>query len=214
LLAQEAAQSGRGIFYERSDGSLHYDDFLHRLEYTPISLGADEILVDGLTANAQWSEIVNEATVTYKANAEESWRDEQSTQLYGELYGTRSTQLENLTDAYNQAFAFVEARAYPRTYPEQLSVALHSPTVTDAKRDELLDVFCGTPLSVTELPGVFGILFQGFVEQYTWVIKEKEAFLTMANSSFKESYPSIIWLQVEPALTWATYPPTVEWEDV
>jgi hypothetical protein len=213
-LAQEAAQSGRGILYERGDGSLHYDDFLKRLTYTPVALGADEILVDGLTTNAQWSEIVNEATVTYKANAEESWRDEQSTQLYGELYGTRSTQLENLTDAYNQAFAFVEARAYPRTYPEQLSVALHSPTVTDAKRDELLDVFCGTPLNVTELPGVFGILFDGFVEQYTWVIKEKEAYLTMLNSSLKESYPSIIWLQVAPALTWATYPPLVEWEDV
>ena len=213
-LAQDAAQSGRGVFYERGDGSLHYDDFLHRLTYPAISLGADEILVDGLSTNAQWSEIVNEATVTYKDNAEQSWRDEQSTQLYGELYGTRNTQLENLTDAYNQAFAFVEARSYPRTYPEQLSVALHSPTVSDAKRDELLDVFCGTPLSVTELPGVFGILFDGFVEQYTWVIKEKEAYLTMVNSSLKESYPSIIWLQVEPALTWATYPPLVEWEDV
>ncbi len=213
-LAQLAAQSGRGIFYERGDGSVHYDDFLKRLTYTPVALGADEILVDGLTTNAQWSEIVNEATVTYKSNAEQSWRDEQSTQLYGELYGSRTTQLENLTDAYNQAFAFVEARSYPRTYPEQLSVALHSPTVTDAKRDQLLDVFCGTPLSVTQLPGVFGILFDGFVEQYTWVIKEKEAYLTMVNSSLKESYPSIIWLQVEPALTWATYPPTVEWEDV
>lgn len=213
-LAQLAAQSGRGIFYERADGSLHYDDFLKRLTYTPVSLGADEILVDGLTTNAQWSEIVNEATITYKSNAEQSWRDEQSTQLYGELYGTRETQLENLTDAYNQAFALVEARSYPRIYPEQLSVALHSPTVTDAKRDELLDVFCGTPLKVTELPGVFGILFDGFVEQYQWIIKEKEAYLTMLNSSYKESYPSIIWLQVTPTETWATYPPLVQWEDV
>ena len=213
-LAQEAAQSGRGILYEQADGSLHYDDFLKRLTYTPISLTTDDILVDGLTTDAQWSEIVNEATVTYKANAEQSWRDEQSTQLYGELYGTRATQLENLTDAYNQAFAFIEARAYPRMYPNTISVALHSPTVSDAKRDQLLDVFCGTPLSVTGLPSVFGILFTGFVEQYTWEIREKEAFLTMGNSSLKESYPSIIWLQVEPALTWATYPPLVEWEDV
>jgi hypothetical protein len=214
-LAQDAAQSGRGILYERGDGSINYDDFLKRLTYTPVTLGADEILVDGLTTDAQWSEIVNDATVTYKANAEKNWRDEQSVQLYGELVGSRSTQLENATDAENQAFAFVEARAYPRTYPAFLSVALHSPTVTDAKRDELLDVFCGTPLSVTELPGVFGILFQGFVENYTWTIKEKEAYLTMGNSSFKESYPSIIWLQVTPpTITWATYPPTVRWNEV
>ena len=215
ILAQDAAQSGRGVLYERGDGSIHYDDFLQRSTYTPIQLGADEILVDGLSTDSQWSEIVNDATVTYKANASENWRDEQSVQLYGELVGTRSTQLENLTDAYNQAFAFIEARAYPRTYPAFLSVALHSPTVTDAKRDELLDVFCGTALSVTELPGVFGILFTGFVESYTWTIKEKEAYLTMGNSSLKESYPSIIWLQVTPpTITWATYPPLVKWNEV
>jgi hypothetical protein len=76
-------------------------------------------------------------------------------------------------------------------------------------------VFCGTALSVTELPGVFGILFTGFVENYTWTIKEKEAYLTMGNSAFKESYPSIIWLQVTPpTITWATYPATVRWNEV
>jgi hypothetical protein len=36
----------------------------------------------------------------------------------------------------------------------------------------------------------------------------------MGNSSLKESYPSIIWLQVTPTTTWATYSPLVEWEDV
>ena len=213
-LAQDAAQSGRGILYEKGDGSLYYDDFLKRLTYTPVSLGTDEILVDGLATDSQWSEIVNDATVTYKANAQEYWRDEQSIAFYGELSGTRATQLENLSDAYNQAFAFIAARSYPRLYPNTISVALHSPTVSDAKRDQLLEVFCGTPLSVDGLPPVFGNLFQGFVENYTYEIKEKEMFLTMGNSSFKESYPSIIWLQVEPGLTWAAYPPLVEWDDV
>ena len=213
-LAQDAAQSGRGILYEKGDGSLYYDDFLKRLTYTPVSLGTDEILVDGLATDSQWSEIVNDATVTYKANAQEYWRDEQSIAFYGELSGTRATQLENLSDAYNQAFAFIAARSYPRLYPNTISVALHSPTVSDAKRDQLLEVFCGTPLSVDGLPPVFGNLFQGFVENYTYEIKEKEMFLSMGNSSFKESYPSIIWLQVEPGITWAAYPPLVEWDDV
>ena len=213
-LAQDAAQSGRGVLYEKSDGSIYYDDYLKRLTYTPISLGTDEILVEGLTTDAQWSEIVNDATVTYKANAEEYWRDEQSITFYGQLSGIRNTQLENLSDAYNQAFAFIAARSYPRMYPNTISVALHSPTVSDIKRDQLLEVFCGTPLSVDGLPPVFGNLFEGFVENYSYEIKEKEMFLTMGNSSFKETYPSIIWLQVEPGLTWAAYPPLVEWEDV
>jgi hypothetical protein len=213
-LAQQAAQSGRGILYEKGDGSLYYDDFLKRQSYTPVSLNGDDILVSGLATDAQWSEIVNNATVTYKNGQQEVWREEQSVQLYGTLAGQRDTVLENKTDAENQAFAFIEARAYPRMYPNSISVALHSPTVSDTKRDQLLDVFCGTPLSVTGLPPVFGVLFNGFVENYTWEIREKEAFLTMGNSAFSESYPSIIWLQVDPLLTWATYPPLVEWEDV
>lgn len=213
-LAQNAAQSGRGVLYEKSDGSLNYDDYFKRLTYTPISLGTNEILVDGLTTDSQWSEIVNDATVNYKNGDVEYWRDEQSIAFYGELSGTRDTQLHNLSDAYNQAFAFIEARSYPRLYPNTISVALHSPTVSDAKRDQLLQIFCGTPLSVDGLPPVFGNLFEGFVENYTYEIKEKEMFLTMGNSSFKESYPSIIWLQVEPGLTWAAYPPLVEWDDV
>jgi hypothetical protein len=213
-LAQDAAQSGRGILYEKADGSLYYDDFLKRLTYTPISLTSDDILVSGLATDAQWSEIVNDATVTYKNGQQEVWREEQSIQLYGTLAGDRQTQLENQTDATNQAFAFIEARAYPRMYPNDISVALHSPTVSDATRDALLGVFCGTPLSVSGLPPVFGILFTGFVESYTWELRQKEAYLSMTNSAYSESYPSIIWLQVDPLLTWATYPPTVEWDEV
>jgi hypothetical protein len=213
-LAQQAAQSGRGILYEKGDGSLHYDDFLTRTSYTPIELDDNDILVDGLTTDAQWSEIVNDATLTYGNGSSTFWRDEQSVILYGTLSGTRDTTLHNLTDAVNQSYAFIEARSYPRMYPNTISVALHSPTVSDTKRDQLLDVFCGTPLTVTGLPPVFGIVFNGFVEQYKWEIKQKEAFLTVSNSSYSESYPSIVWLQVLPNLTWATYPPTVEWIDV
>ncbi len=213
-LAQEAAQSGRGVLYEMPDGSIHYDDLAKRLTYIPIELNENEILIEGLTTDAQWSEIVNDVTITYKNNQEVYDRDEKSVNLYGELLGSRATNLENTIDAENQALALLKARAYPRMYPNQIVVALHNPNVSDIKRDELLEVFCGTALKVTGLPSVFGILFDGFVENYTWEIRQKEAFLTMVNSAFEETYPSIIWLQVEPLLTWATYPPLVEWNEV
>jgi len=212
-LAQDAAQSGRGILYEMADGSLHYDSLLTRTTYTPLALDENEILAQGLTINAQWSEIVNNATLTYGNNASVFWRNETSIQLYGQLTGERTTQLHNQTDAVNQSYAFIKARAFPRMYPHGISVALHSPTVSDAKRDQLLDVFCGTPLTVTGLPAVFGIIFNGFVENLTWEIREKEAFLTMSNSAYSESYPSTIWLQVDPDITWATYPPLVDWNN-
>jgi choline dehydrogenase-like flavoprotein len=85
-LAQDAAQSGRGVLWESGDGSIHYDDYSARANYTPITLTDDDLSSAGLKTAAQWSEIVNDVTVTYRAGEANS-RDEQSIILYGSLVG-------------------------------------------------------------------------------------------------------------------------------
>jgi len=110
-LAVEAANSGRGVLWENGTGSLHYDDYLARSLATPLELTADDILAQGLRTAAQWGEIVNDAIVTYRAGQAEA-RDEQSIILYGQLVGTRSTQLHNLVDAEAQAADFISTTAY------------------------------------------------------------------------------------------------------
>ncbi len=209
-----AANSGRGVLWEGQDGDLHYDDYLARSTATPLVLTADDLLAQGLRTSAQWGEIVNDAIVTYRAGQAEA-RDEQSIILYGQLSGTRSTVLHNLTDAENQAADFIESRAYPRMYPEQLTIPLHSPTVSDATRDALAAVYNGLRVTTTELPAVFGTTFDGFVEGYTWNLTRYTAELALTCSAYSETYSSVIWYQIPPTTTWAGYTPsTTEWQDL
>ena len=123
-LAQEAAQSGRGVLFESEDGDLHYEDYGSRASNPIITLTADDILAQGLQTAAQWSEIVNDADVTYRAGTENA-RDETSIITYGQLQGSRSTILHNQSDAATQAAAFIQTRAYPRMYPETITCPLH-----------------------------------------------------------------------------------------
>ena len=212
-LAQTAADSGRGVLWEAADGSIHYDDYMARALNTPLILTADDLLVNGLMNNAQLGNIVNNVTIQYKANAIQSARDDQSAILYGELAGTKSTWLENSLDALAQAEAYLESRAYPRIYPEELSIALHSPTVSDATRDALAAVYNGLRVQTNALPMVFGQTFDGFIEGWTWEITRYEAFLNLHCSAYSETYLSEIWLQVPQTTTWNTYNVTTTWEN-
>ena len=213
-LAVNAANSGRGVLWEGGDGDLHYDDYQARASATPLTLTSDDILARGLRTAAQWGEIVNDANVTYRAGTANA-RDEQSVILYGQLSGSRTTQLHNLADAQAQAADFVSQRAFPRMYPEQITIPLHSPTVSDATRDSLAAVYNGLRISTEALPAVFGTTFDGFVEGYTWNLTRYTAELALTCSAYSETYSSIIWYQLSPTLTWAGYTPsTTEWQDL
>lgn len=214
-LVQSAAQSGRGFLFEAPDGSLHYDSYGARAAYVPLTLTQQDLLAGGLRQAAQWSEIVNDVTVTDNSGAEAYAADYTSQQSYGQLAGSRSTTLKNLTDAQIQATAFLESRAFPRTYPEELTIPLHSPTVSDATRDALMLMSVGSAIYTQELPTVFGTTFDGFVEGMKWNLTRYTADLTLVCSALSETYPHKVWLQIAPTVTWAGYTPsTEEWMDL
>lgn len=213
-LATQAANSGRGVLWEGGDGDLHYDSYATRSTASPLTLTADDILARGLRTASQWGEIVNDVNVTYRAGTEVA-RDENSIIQYGQLSGTRITQLHNSADALAQANDFLESRAYPRMYPETITIPLHSPTVSDAKRDALAAVYNGLRVNTSALPAVFGTTFDGFVEGYTWNLTRYTAELALTCSAYSETYLSIIWDQEPPTLTWAGYTPiTQAWQDL
>ncbi len=214
-LAQEAAQSGRGFLYEAPDGSIHYESYTSRATQTPLTLTDDDLLAVGLRQAAQWSEIVNDVTLIYRNNAEKYAADYTSQQSFGELSGTRTTTLHNAADAQSQADAFLESRAYPRTYPEELTIPLHSPTVSDATRDALILMQVGSAVYTQNLPAVFGGTFDGFVEGIKWNLDRYTATMTLICSAISETYPNQVWLQIAPTVTWAGYTPTTtEWQDL
>jgi hypothetical protein len=212
-LAITTAQSGRGVLYEGGNGHLHYGDYASRAGQTPLVLTADDLLTEGLSTAAQWSEIVNDAAVTYRAGTEIA-RDDNSVILYGQLAGTRETVLHNAADALQQAEDFITSRAYPRVYPNELTIALHNPNVSDATRDALIAAENGTEVITSDLPAVFGTNFNGFIEGYTWNLTRYEAVISLVCSAVSETYPHIIWYQIPPTETWATYNATTEWSDL
>ena len=213
-LAQDAAQSARGYLYECMCNTIAYDTYSTRTTYTPLTLTEDDLLADGLRQAAQWSEIVNDITLTYKNGQEVHVADGMSQFTYGLLSGSRATSLEHEADAEDQANAFLESRAYPRTYPEELSIALHSPTVSDATRDALIALKVSRPIYTDALPAVFGTTFDGYVEGIKWRLDRYTATMTLVCSAVSETYPHQIWLQIAPTLTWAGYNPTTRWEDL
>jgi hypothetical protein len=214
-LAQDAAQSGRGFLYEAPSGEIFYDSYDSRATQTPLTLTEDDLLAVGLRQAAQWSEIVNEVTLSYKNNQEVFAADYTSQQSFGELSGFRATQLENGADAQSQANNFLLSRAYPRTYPEELTIPLHSPTVSDVTRDALISMKVGSAVYTQDLPAVFGGTFDGFVEGIIWNVDRYTANMTLICSAISETYPHLIWLQIAPTVTWAGYTPsTTEWQDL
>lgn len=213
-LAQDAAQSGRGMLYESNDGNLYYDDYAKRSTYSPITLTADDLLADGLHTAAQWSEIVNDVTVGYKSGGTAVARDEQSIILYGQLSGRRDTTLEKATDAASQAASYLASRSYPRMYPDELTIALHSPSVSNATRDALIGLKVSRSVTTSALPAVFGTNFTGFVEGITWRLTRYTAEISLTCSAYSETYPKTIWLQIPATTTWAGYNPTTKWNEL
>ncbi len=212
-LASITAQSGRGVLYEGGNGHLHYADWLSRSGQTPLVLTADDLLTDGLSTAAQWSEIVNDAQVVYHSGTKTA-RDETSVILYGQMAGSRQTVLHDATDADSQVQSFLASRAYPRTYPNVLSIALHNPQVSDATRDALIAAENGTEIYTAALPAVFGTYFEGFIEGYRWDLTRYEAVIELICSAVSETYPHITWYQIPNTQTWAGYNPTTKWSDL
>ena len=211
-LAQDAANSGRGVLWEASDGSLYYDDYAARALASPYALTADDVLAAGLMVDAKWGEIYNYVDVVY-ATGTASDENVLSQQLYGVLTGSKTTTLKNSSDALAQATDYVKSRAFARVYPSAITVPLHSPTVSDATRDQMAAVYNGLYITCDDLPPVMGGELKAFVEGWQWSLTRYTAELTLFLSAYSETYSRQVWLQVPQTTTWATYDNSVIWEN-
>jgi hypothetical protein len=211
-LAQDAANSGRGVLWEAADGSIYYDDYAARALASPYALTADDVLAAGLMVDAKWGEIYNYVDVVY-ASGTASDENVLSQQLYGVLVGSKTTTLKNLTDAQAQVTDYIKSRAFARVYPSALTVPLHSPTVSDATRDQMAAIYNGLYITCDDLPPVMGGELKAFVEGWQWSLTRYTAELTLFLSAYSETYSREIWLQVPQNITWATYDNSVIWEN-
>lgn len=215
-LVSNLATSGLGYLYEDSSGRIGYADSTHRVTYLStngyISLSANDAFASGLETAVRAGDVRNSVTITYKNAAQVTASDSTSIATYGKLAQDITTSLENAGDATSQANFYLTLRAYPRANFNQISFPLGNPEIDNSDRNNMLNVFMGMPVTITDLPANMGYTFQGFVEGWQFQAGVNSLTLSMYLSPIEFSLQSMKWSDVSGAESWNTLSNTLVWD--
>lgn len=210
-LAKEIAISGFGYLYEDSLGRIGYADSTHRQQYLTangyVDLDARDALAAGISTTTRAGDIRNSVTLKYGSHSGASITasDPASIIEYGELGQIIETVLHSSTDAEDQADFYLTLRAYPQAFFKGITYQLASPELSDEDRDDLISVFMGLPINITNLPSnITNGEFQGFVEGWTFRAGFNTLSLTLNVTPVSFSLPAVRWNGVAVTESWNT----------
>jgi hypothetical protein len=211
------ATSGLGTIYEDGSGRIGYADSTHRGVYLAtngyVELSAAEALASGLEIATRAGDVRNAITITYKNDQVVNDSDPDSIAIYGSLAQNILTTLENGADATSQAAFYLALRAYPRANMNAITYELGSPSVADDDRDDLIGVFMGMPVNISNLPINMGTNYQGFVEGWAFEAGYNSLALTLYITPISYSLDAFRWNNVPASERWNTVSPTLTWLD-
>lgn len=217
-LVSALATSGLGYIYENSVGQIGYADSTHRASYLAangyVDLTANHAVAPGLSIQQRAGDVRNSITLKYDAtsSSEKSASDIESIGLYGQLSQIISTTLHNAADAEDQADFYLSLRANPRFNFNNITFELTNPELDDADRDDLINVFMGMPVNISDLPlNMNSGDFLGFVEGWTFSAAYNQVSLSMIVSPIAFSLQAMRWNDVPVVETWSTINPTLDW---
>lgn len=218
-LVAQLANSGLGYLYEDAQGRICYADSTHRAEYLAsnsfIDISANTAYAAGIKTITKTGDVRNSVTIKYKANQsqEVSASDAASIAQYGELAQVISTTLDKTADATTQANYYLALRAYPQAQFDSITFPLANPEIDDSDRDNLINIFMGMPIKITDLPANMNdSQFEGFVEGWTFRAGYNSLSLTLNLSPAAYSIQSMRWNGVGATELWTTITPTLDWE--
>lgn len=219
-LVRALATSGLGYLYENSSGQISYADASHRAQYLAangyVELTANHAQASGLAIKTRAGDIRNSVTVKYGAtsSAEESASDAESIALYGNLGQIITTTLHNSADAQSQADFYLTLRAYPQAAFTNITYQLTNSEIDDSDRNNLIAMFMGMPVSITDLPlNMVSGTFLGFVEGWTFRAAYNEISISLNLSPLAFSLQAMKWQDVNIAEQWNTIDPTMTWAE-
>jgi hypothetical protein len=217
-LVSALATSGLGYIYENSVGQIGYADSTHRASYLAangyIDLTANHAVAPGLSIQQRAGDVRNSITLKYGAtsSSEKSASDTESIALYGQLSQIISTTLHNASDAEDQAAFYLTLRANPRFNFNNITFELTNPELDDQDRDDLINVFMGMPVNISNLPlNMNSGDFLGFVEGWTFSAAYNRVSISMIVSPVSFSLQAMRWNDVPVVETWNTINPTLDW---
>lgn len=217
-LVSALANSGLGYIYENAQGEICYADAVHRQNYRAangfVEISANSAIGRGITIQKQSATVKNSVTIKYKNNLEETATDTTSIATFGLLSQIITTSLHNQIDASAQATRYLNLRSYPRFQLNSLTYPIQNPEISNGQRDDLLGIFIGMPIKITDLPSnMLGGEFTGYIEGWTWNASVNGLWLNFYATPTEFSEVSPKWSQVNAAEAWNTISLTLEWQD-
>jgi hypothetical protein len=217
-LVAALASSGLGYIYEDANGQIGYADSTHRTNYLALNgyvdLTANHALASGLSIQSRAGDVRNTITLKYGTNStlEVDAVDSASVGLYGQLAQIFTTTVKHAADAQDQADFYLALRAYPQFNFNNITFELTNPELDDADRDDLINVFMGMPVDISDLPlNMVSGDFLGFVEGWTINAAYNQVSVSMILSPISFSLQAMRWNDVPITEQWNTVNPTLDW---
>jgi hypothetical protein len=218
-LVQQIADSALGTLYEDKQGRIAYADADHRSNYlatngstqldgnyaSPASVKS--ILQIGKIRNSEIVRYGNDYGSTYSAT------DDASITTYGRYQRTFDSNIRFLADIEDIIERDLALRSVPRTQLDQITFRLDNPLMPNALRDDLINLFFGEPVVITNLPfNMFEGYFSGFVEGISMRATPTFVDATIYVSPTDFSLIAPTWATVLPTNTiWSGVNGTLQW---
>ena len=218
-LVQQIADSALGTLYEDKQGRIGYADADHRSNYlaangstqldgnyaSPASVKS--ILQIGKIRNSEIVRYGNDYGSTYSAT------DDASIATYGRYQRTFDSNIRFLADIEDIIERDLALRSVPRTQLDQITFRLDNPLMPNALRDDLINLFFGEPVVITNLPfNMFEGYFSGFVEGISMRATPTFVDATIYVSPTDFSLIAPTWATVLPTNTiWSGVNGTLQW---
>jgi hypothetical protein len=213
------ANSAFGYLYEDNEGNIGYADADHRQTYLLangyVDLDANHALGSGLSTITRSGDIRNDVFINYGNNygSQKTATSATSIATYGYKSESINSVLHSAVDAQAVADRYIAQRAFPLPVFQSITFPITNPEIDNSDRDNLLGVFMGQPLNITNLPDqISGGEFEGYVEGWRWSTRFNELFLTINLSPVAFSQVAMRWNTVPIVETWQTIDPTLTWE--
>ena len=216
-LVSALATSGLGYIYEDAQGRISYADATHRSLYLSsngyVALTANQARAAGLRTETRAGDVRNNLTIKYGAtsSSEESASNAASILAYGTLSQIITTTLHNAADATAQANFYLALRKDPQPIFSEITYDLTNPEVDNSDRDNLIGVFMGMPVAISDLPANMGAIFQGFVEGWSFQAGYNTLSVSLLVSPTAYSLQALQWNEISNTYTWSGVSPTLDW---
>jgi len=218
-LVDQISTSALGQIYEEKDGDVSYDDADHRSNYLAANgftnLDGAYATPTSITSTTQTARIRNSLIYRYDTGAASTYAasDPDSIAAYGLFERSQDSNIKNLADITQIATRELLLRKNPRGSLGAITFRLDNPNMPDAMRNDLIDIFFGEPVLITNLPSnLLGGQFDGFVENVALRATPSFTEITLYVSATDFSLSTTQWETVLPAsLIWTGVNGTLTW---